>query len=464
MKHITIALAVMLVAGGAAHGDTAKFLADVSKAADGALGIVEFKVKTDLDQSERIVVSMGVCIKSEGYLLVSGVNVRPEFVNEVSVVVPGVARKRLKAKMLGADLATGLIFVQTTEPHDWSPVQFARRSNISPGMPVASAGLLAGYKTYVAFAYVSAEVRLPERLVYVTGGRLTMIGSPVFAANGKVIGLVRRQIESIQLMDATGQGRFARVAVRGSDATNWFTPVEEFIHVLGNIPLSGQARRPSWLGAMVESVEETIVKYRRLTSPGIQITQVIPDHAADKAGLMKKDIIIAVNGKPLEEMASPALVARYFQSQIARMPVGQKIDLTYLRTVDGAATKQTTTLTIEAMMKTPGEAPKVVARRLGFAAREKVELERLLGQGPSSRLAGLVVLTVGRNSPAEQAGLKQGDLITGANNQLIDSAVQLRSVINKAMEAGPAMPVNLMINRGGQTQVITIKPSADVGR
>ena len=47
---------------------------------------------------------------------------------------------------------------------------------------------------------------------------------------------------------------------------------------------------------------------------------------------------------------------------------------------------------------------------------------------------------------------------------LIDSAVQLRSVINKAMEAGPATPVNLMINRGGQPQVITIKPSANVGR
>ncbi len=179
---------------------------------------------------------------------------------------------------------------------------------------------------------------------------------------------------------------------------------------------------------------------------------------------MKEDIIIAVNGKPLEETASPTLAAINFQRQISRMAVGQKVDLTYLRVVDGAATEQTTTLTIEAMMKTIGEAPKVVARRLGFIAREKVELERLVSEGPSAAMAGLVVLTVGRDTPAMGAGLQRGDLITGANNQLIDSAVQLRSVINKAMEAGPATPVNLMINRSGQTQVITIKPSANVGQ
>ena len=465
MKQIMIILAVMATIGGAAVGDTSTFMADVSKAAEGAIGIVEFKVKTDLDQQERIIVGMGVCIKSDGYLLVSGVDVRPEFVREVSVIVPGMERKRLTAKLLGSDLTTRLTFVQTTQPHNWRAVQFARRANVTPGMQVVSAAVLAGYKTCVSTAYVSAEIELPERLVYVTGGHLTMIGSPVFASNGKVIGLVRRQMESVQQMDATGQGRFIRVAVRGSDSTNWFTPVDEFIHVLSNIPSAGAARRPGWIGAMLEVVDETTAKYKGLESPGIQIVRIVPNHAADKAGLMKDDIIIALNGKSFKSMASFRMVVGEFQSQIARMSIDQKVDLTYLRTVDGSSVEQTTTLSIEAMMKMPGEALKIALLRLGFVAREKVAIERLLGEGPTSKLSGLPVINVAKNSPAELAGLQRGDLITAANNQMIETTAQLRSVVDRALGGGgAAAPVNLMINRGGQTPVISITPSTNTGR
>ncbi|HEU5288816.1 MAG TPA: trypsin-like peptidase domain-containing protein [Candidatus Limnocylindria bacterium] len=67
--------------------------------------------------------------------------------------------------------------------------------------------------------------------------------------------------------------------------------------------------------------------------------------------------------------------------------------------------------------------------------------------------AGITVETVVANSPASQAGIKVGDIITKVNDQQIDQQHPLTSIMVKTR---PGDKVKLTIIRGGQTQVIEL--------
>jgi S1-C subfamily serine protease len=66
---------------------------------------------------------------------------------------------------------------------------------------------------------------------------------------------------------------------------------------------------------------------------------------------------------------------------------------------------------------------------------------------------GITVESVVAGSPAAQAGLRQGDIITKVNDQQIDQQHPLTSIMAKTK---PGDKVKLTVIRGGQTQVIDV--------
>lgn len=89
------------------------------------------------------------------------------------------------------------------------------------------------------------------------------------------------------------------------------------------------------------------------------------------------------------------------------------------------------------------------------------EIARQLNQDPNSpimapEMNGVLVIQVLPDSPAASGGIRQGDVITEANNQPIRTAEELQDVVEGARIN---QPLRLKIHRGEQTREIIVRPA-----
>lgn len=249
MGKLRTALVVGLLAGATltAEAQTETQLGDIYSRASSAMVVLKCAFRGQ--QANRSITGQAVCIDKAGTFLTFALDnrVRPEHIVRCRIVVPGHAGRNVAAKLLWTDAETGMAFIQASEAHNWSAVKFVRNANLAVGQKVFSVGLMPNDPSHapcVAVAYVSAVLRVPELLVYVTGGKLTGVGSPVFTADGRAVGLVGRQpFLSHQL---AANRKFTEVGLKNRQESAFFTPADEFAHVLEH---PGRRKLP-WFGAL----------------------------------------------------------------------------------------------------------------------------------------------------------------------------------------------------------------------
>jgi serine protease Do len=146
---------------------------------------------------------------------------------------------------------------------------------------------------------------------------------------------------------------------------------------------------------------------------------VSPKSPAEKAGLESGDVIVEFNGKPVKD-------SRHLKLQVAETAPGAKVPVKVIR--DG------NTKTLEV---TPKELPKTsLASRDGSKESSK-QSDSLDGVtvddiSPSAKrdldlpetVKGALVTNVEPNSPAYEAGLRQGDVIQEINRKPVSNAEQ----------------------------------------
>ena len=438
-----------------AAADTGKLLSDAQNKV-GALA--RFYCTMQDEQGSRTVEGQAVCITADPAVLVTvGLDVRipPDSLSDFILVPANAPAKQIKAQLLGVDPETNIGFIRATEPHNWTVVQFAPKANLAIGQEVVSVGLMGretDFQAYLGTGYISAMLHTPEETAYVTGGKLTAPGSPVFAADGRAIGLVG--VQRFTNFQTIMNGRVTGIPLRGLDEAAFFMPVDEFAHVIVNIPSSpAQVRRLPWIGVLgFSGVSKEVSDIMKLDSPGVMVEGVVAGGPAAKAGLTDRDVVLAINGEKFPVTANPDITAAALQRKLFRMTAGTKVTLSLRR---GDATKDYS-VTLEAIPQLPHEAKRYLSRTLGFLAREKVDLDRLTDKGPTATVPGLIVL--GADGPAGNAGLREGDLITTVNAVAVTTTAGLKDAVEKATSANT--PVALVVRRGDQTQTITISPAA----
>jgi S1-C subfamily serine protease len=68
----------------------------------------------------------------------------------------------------------------------------------------------------------------------------------------------------------------------------------------------------------------------------------------------------------------------------------------------------------------------------------------------------MVVLAVGENTPAERAGLKNGDVVRRVNGKAVTSAEQTKQAIDQALSNNPPLDLRLVVQRGEDTVNLVI--------
>ncbi|MCO4842582.1 MAG: DegQ family serine endoprotease [Yoonia sp.] len=158
---------------------------------------------------------------------------------------------------------------------------------------------------------------------------------------------------------------------------------------------------------------------------GAMITQVMPDSAAEAAGLQPGDLIVSVDGRPVIGSAD-------LRSQIGLKRLNRDIEIEVIR--DGK------TLTFTARLR-PGAQPDAAAdgrqieRLSGAEVRDMQEGDPLFGQ-----VSGIVVTRVDTDSRAAQAGLEAGDIILAVNRVPITSVSEFREQL-AALDSALALTI-----------------------
>ncbi|HET7745844.1 MAG TPA: PDZ domain-containing protein, partial [Vicinamibacteria bacterium] len=254
-------------------------------------------------------------------------------------------------------------------------------------------------------------------------------GGPLLNTRGEVIG-INTMIVTRGLPQSAGVG-FA-------------VPINVAKEILPQLRERGKVVR-GWLGVQILPLSEDLARtYRLKDANGAVIAEVTDGSPAEKAGLKVDDVVIGVDGRPVEDNGD-------LSGYIASKAPGATVQLKIVR----GGQERTVPVTLGTFPEEDERQERADAGRdaLGMTLRnltpdvaERLELPR--------GTTGVVVMDVEPGEAAEDAGLQRGDLIMTVNGEDVDSVEDFRAEIEKARADGAA---RLRIRRGGTHTILVLK-------
>jgi serine protease Do len=262
-------------------------------------------------------------------------------------------------------------------------------------------------------------------------------GGPLFTQDGRVVGV------NTAILSPTG----------GSVGIGFAIPSNMVKSVVAQLEQSGHVTR-GYLGVQAQPINPGLATALHLGASkpggyGALVASVEPDSPAAKADVKPGDIIVAVNGKPVTN-------PRDLATDVAAVMPGEQAKIEILR--DGAA--ETLTASVAAL---PGDtADNATGEQHAAQGHIGLALAPLNPETRSqldlpARTKGAVVAEVQPGSPAEAAGIQQGDVIVGVGMQAVGSPEQATHAIRDALHGGKA--VALRILRDGHTAFVAVDPN-----
>ena len=200
-----------------------------------------------------------------------------------------------------------------------------------------------------------------------------------------------------------------------------------------------QIVRP-WLGVKAQTVTGDMAKSLGLGAPeGVVAADIWPDGPAARAGVGRGDVIVSVNGQPVNDPGA-------LNYAVATLAPGASVSLV-VRKVGGGEH------TLEAHLATPPDSPPKDQRTID--GRNPLNGATVINLSPAAATdlgldpfagAGVIVTSIA-GGYAANLGLQPGDFIRQVNGQSITSVAQLVSVISTPADGG----WTIVIQRGGQT-------------
>jgi len=172
-----------------------------------------------------------------------------------------------------------------------------------------------------------------------------------------------------------------------------------------------------YLGVMIQDVTPALAKEFKLKdSSGALIGDVVPKGPADKAGLKDGDVVLEYNGKKVVD-------SRRLRLAVGETKPGTTVPVKILR--DGSS--KTLELTVQQLPGTeklakntaPGDTDNGTLNGVGVTDLDQQTRQQL--KLPEN-IKGVVITEVQPDSPAAEAGLKQGDVIQEINKHPVKTA------------------------------------------
>jgi serine protease Do len=255
-------------------------------------------------------------------------------------------------------------------------------------------------------------------------------GGPLFTQDGRVVGV------NTAILSPSG----------GSIGIGFAIPSDMVRTVVAELKANGQVTR-GYVGVSTQGVTPAMAKALRLQDGGrgALVASVEPESPAAKAGLQPGDVILGLDG---HKIATP----RDLAIDVARVKPGSEARFDILR--DGGT--KTVTVAVAAMQNertADRGATDAGEARVGVALAPLTPELRGQLELPA-RTNGAVVAQVQPGSPADQAGLREGDVIVSVGSQPVGSPDEAARAIKSAAKKDQA--VALRIVREGRSAFVAI--------
>jgi len=339
--------------------------------------------------------------------------------------------RKFKAELVGRDPKTDLALIRIKDAGPLKPLPLGDSDKLEVGDWVVAIGNPYGLGSTVTAGIVSAKYRHIGAGSYdnfiqtdasINPGNS---GGPLLNTSGEVIGI------NTAIFSQGG----------GSIGIGFAIPVNMAKDLLPQLE-KGKVIR-GWLGVMVQQITPDLRDKLGLKSDkGALVADVTAAGPAEKAGIKRGDVILSFDGKEIHEMNDlPYLVAT--------TPVDKRVEVQVVR--DGRE-KAFTVKIGRLKEETKAAVPMERDLNLGMTVEELTpELARDMGLKEKS---GLVVTRVEKNKPADEAGLKTGDMILEVDRRPVSSPEAFDKKM-RGYEKGDT--VLFLVKRGGTTLYLTLK-------
>ena len=379
----------------------------------------------------------GVIVDSSGLIITNN-----HVVNKADDIKVFLSDKReFKAKLVGTDAKTD-VAVLKIEAAGLPTVSWADSDRLEVGEFVLAVGNPFGLTQTVTLGIVSALGRSAGIAEYEDFIQTDAAINP--GNSGGALVNVRGELVGINTAIYSQSG--------GNMGIGFAVPSNMAHSIMEQLVQHGKVVR-GWLGVSIQELTPELSSQFGVPkeTKGVLVSDVMDDSPAKKAGFERGDVIVEYDGKPMD---SPA----HLRNAVAQTLVGKKVTVKVIRekktkSIDLTIAEQQKNLS-QATADDNGE---TVAPAGLLADMEVKELNSELASryGMKASDHGVVVTRVKSGSPAEEAGVREGDLVLEVNRKPVAT---LKTYERVAASLPKDQAVLLLLKRQGRAIYLTLRP------
>jgi serine protease Do len=365
----------------------------------------------------------GVIVDTDGYIVTNAhvVENATHLEVEIPFAATGAAAGRSIVKRRGRTVGARLVAIDhetdiaviRVDAKGLPALPFGDSDALRPGQLVLAFGSPLGLESTVTMGVVSAVARqlVPEDpMIYIQTDAPINPGS----SGGALVDTGGRLVGVNTLIYSQGGG---------NEGIGFAAPSNIVRNVFAQIQKYGRVRRGE-IGVNAQTVTPLMTEGLGLAfDSGVIVSDVAPGSPADKAGLLAGDLVVSLDGKPMEN-------GRQFRINIYTRGVGEQVALDVRR----GERRLMIRVPVVEREDPAARLAELVAGQQVIAALGVVGLDltpqvaQLLP--PLRRDKGVVVVRVMPDAPYSQQGqLASGDVIHAVNGKLVNGVSELKSVI-----------------------------------
>jgi serine protease Do len=318
------------------------------------------------------------------------------------------------AELIGSDAATDLALLKVDTDESLPYVNFAGTGDLRVGDWVLAVGNPFGLGGTVTAGIVSAFGRDIGAGPYTDYIQVDApinrgnSGGPTFDLQGNVVGV------NTAIFSPTG----------GSVGIGFAIPSDIAARVIDDLKDDGSVDR-GWLGVQIQDLDEDLAQSLGLdAAKGALVASVIDDTPAEKAGIEQGDVILRINGNPVNDR-------RELTRAVGNVPAGTKANFTLWRdgrekTIEVRIARRDDEQIMAGMPREGGSSGDGgeslganVAREFGLELR------------PTEDGTGALIEDVAPGSEAYEKGLRPGDVIVEVSGMDVTAPVEVNDALDR---------------------------------
>lgn len=382
---------------------------------------------------QQLAQGSGFIVSTDGYILTAN-----HLVGEAEkVMVKQGDDPEVEAKVIGTDPASDVAVIKI-KGDNLPCLELADSDKLEVGEWVLAIGNPFGLSHTVTAGIVSAKGRsgfqLAEYEDYIqTDAAINPgnSGGPLLNLDGKVVG--------INTAIVTGH-----LAYAGNIGIGFAIPVNMAKSSYDQLVETGKVVR-GFLGVGIQELTAENAPFFGLKqdTKGVLVPEVTKDSAAEKAGLKPGDVIVELNGKPVE-------TAKELQSRVSALKPDTAVELVVLR--DGKRESLTAKLGERPAKEQVAKGGEETLEKLGLVVQNLTS--ELAEQYNYQGLSGVVVTQVEPGSIADLAGITTGALIMEVNRKPVENTKNFKEAIEEAAKENAVL---LRIKQGRSIAFVVLK-------